>query len=179
MKMPWNFVAACVVAGLCAIHGLIATAQEKPKSTASSPTESPALLQVSGEVARPLTLSREQFATLPRQTVRAKGHDGVDSQYEGSSLVDILAKAGVPTGKDLRGPAIALYVAVEATDGYRAVYALAELDPAFTDRVILLADRRDGRPLSAREGPLQVIVPGEKKHARLVRQVIRLRVARG
>jgi DMSO/TMAO reductase YedYZ molybdopterin-dependent catalytic subunit len=136
-------------------------------------------LHVSGEVAHSLALSREQFATLPRQTVKAKGHDGVDSQFEGSSLVDILAKAGVPTGKELRGPAIALYVVVEAADGYRAVYALAELDSAFTDRVILLADRRDGRPLSAREGPLQVIVPGEKKHARWVRQVIKLKVARG
>ena len=86
-------------------------------------------------------------------------------------------KRAFPPAKSLRGPAIALYVVVEAADGYRAVYALAELDSAFTDRVILLADRRDGRPLSAREGPLQVIVPGEKKHARWVRQVIRLRVA--
>ena len=51
--------------------------------------------------------------------------------------------------------------------------------PGFTDRVILLADRRDGKPLSAREGPFQVIVPGEKKHARWVRQVIRLKVGRG
>ena len=94
-------------------------------------------------------------------------------------MVEILAKAGVPTGKDLRGPAMALYVVAEASDGYRAIFALAELDPAFTDRVILLADRRDGKPLSAREGPLQMIVPGEKKHARWVRQVIRLKVGRG
>ena len=48
------------------------------------------------------------------RTVRAKGHDGVESQYEGVSLVEILAKAGVPTGKDLRGPAMATYVVVEA-----------------------------------------------------------------
>ena len=74
---------------------------------------------------------------------------------------------------------MALYVVVEAADGYRAVFALAELDPAFTDRVILLADRRDGKPLSTREGPFQIIVPGEKKHARWVRQVIRLKVGRG
>jgi hypothetical protein len=53
-----------------------------------------------------------------------------------------------------------------------------ELAPSFTDRTILLADRRDGKPLSDREGPLQVIVPGEKKHARWVRQVVRLVVGR-
>ena len=62
---------------------------------------------------------------------------------------------------------------------HRAVFALAELDPAFTDRVILLADHRDGKALSTRDGPFQIIVPGEKKHARWVRQVIRLKVGRG
>lgn len=73
---------------------------------------------------------------------------------------------------------MALYLVVEASDGYRAVFAMPELDPAFSDRVILLADRRDGRPLPDQAGPLQVIVPGEKKHARWVRQVIRLRIGR-
>ena len=59
---------------------------------------------------------------------------------------------------------MSLYLVVEAADGYRVVFALPELDPGYTDRTILLADRRDGKPLSDREGPLQVIVPGEKKH---------------
>ena len=48
------------------------------------------------------------------------------------------------------------YLVVEAADGYRAVFALPELDPAFSDRVILLADRRDGKPLDGKEGPLRV-----------------------
>ena len=71
------------------------------------------------------------------------------------------------------------WVVVEAADGYRAAFALAELDPAFIDRVILLADHRDGKSLAAKDGPLQIIVPGEKKHARWVKQVIRLKVGRG
>jgi hypothetical protein len=124
-------------------------------------------------------LSAADLAKLKHQTVRAKRHDGVESQFEGVPLVDILAKAGVPVGSDLRGSAMALYLVVEASDGYRAAFALAELDPAFTDRVILLADRRDGQPLSARDGPLQIVVPGEKKHARWVRQAIKLKVGRG
>ena len=150
-----------------------------PSPSAAPRTGAPVLLQVAGDVSQPLSLTGEELAKLPRQTVRAKGHDGVESHYEGVSLIEVLAKAGVPTGKDLRGPAMALYVVVEAADGYRAVFALAELDSAFTDRVVLLADHRDGKPFSAREGPFQVIVPGEKKHARWVRQVIRLKVGRG
>jgi DMSO/TMAO reductase YedYZ molybdopterin-dependent catalytic subunit len=137
-----------------------------------------ALLEVGGEVTRPLSLNAADFAKLPHQTVRAKGHDGVESQYQGVALIEILARAGVPVGKELRGKAMGLFVVVEASDGYRAVYALAELDSEFTDRVILLADRRDDKLLPAQAGPLQVVVPGEKKHARWVRQVIRLKVGR-
>jgi DMSO/TMAO reductase YedYZ molybdopterin-dependent catalytic subunit len=149
--------------------------QEPPKA---APREKGVLLEVRGEVSRPLTLSREDFAGIRKHTVRAKAHDGVESEYQGVALIDLLTKAGVSTGPALKGKELTLYVVVEAADGYRATFAVAELDPTFTDRVILLADRRDGRPLSDREGPLQVIVPGEKKHARWVRQVLRLAVGR-
>jgi hypothetical protein len=143
------------------------------------PAPAAAQLEVLGAVARPCTISADERAKLPRQSVKAKAHDGKESQYDGVALVDILTKAGAPFGKELRGQAMVFYVVVEASDGYRAVFAFPELDPAFSDRVILLGDHRDGQPLSTREGPLQIIVPGEKKHARWVRQVIRLRVARG
>jgi DMSO/TMAO reductase YedYZ molybdopterin-dependent catalytic subunit len=176
-------LAIFALVALGATPSLKVAAQSVPKpdpgSKADVQTGASILIQVTGEVARPLSLSGEEHAKLPRQTIRARGHDGVEAQFEGVPLVDILAKAGVPTGKDLRGPAMTHYVVVEAADGYRAVFALAELDPAFTDRVVLLADHRDGKALLARDGPLQIIVPGEKKHARWVRQVIRLKVGRG
>ena len=49
-----------------------------------------------------------------------------------------------------------LYVLVKARDGYAAVFALPEFDVGFTDRVILLADRRQGHALRAVEGPLRL-----------------------
>jgi DMSO/TMAO reductase YedYZ molybdopterin-dependent catalytic subunit len=157
-------------------------AQSTPKASSAPQTSTRAgssvLLEVRGEIPRPVTFSAADFAKLPRRTVRAQGHDRVESQFEGVPLFEVLARAGVPSGNELRGQAMALYLVVEASDGYRAVFALAELDPAFSDRVILLADRRDGRPLPESAGPLQMIVPGEKKHARWVRQVIRLRIGR-
>ena len=92
-------------------------------------------------------------------------------------MVDVLKAAGVKFGQDLRGKGrLANYLVVKAADGYRAVFALPELDPAFSDRVILLADHRDTKPLDAQHGRVQIIVPGEKKHARWVRQVITLRI---
>jgi hypothetical protein len=60
---------------------------------------------------------------------------------------------------------------VGAADGYRVVFALPKIDLAFNDRLILLADRRDQQPLPPEEGPLRLIVPGEKRQARWVRQV--------
>jgi hypothetical protein len=45
-----------------------------------------------------------------------------------------------------------------------------------TDHVILLADTKDGQPLPPREGPFRIVVPGEKRPARWVRQVTALEV---
>jgi DMSO/TMAO reductase YedYZ molybdopterin-dependent catalytic subunit len=136
------------------------------------------VLTVSGEVGQPLKLTADDLAKLPRQIVRARDRENKESAFEGVPLVEILKAAGVKFGEDLRGPNLALYLVVEASDGYRAVFALPELDPASADRVILLADHRDGQPLAPREGPLRVIVPGEKRHARWVRQVVALKVGR-
>jgi hypothetical protein len=83
--------------------------------------------------------------------------------------------AGVKLGEQLRGQEMTAYALVKAADNYQAIFA-AELDPGFTDRVIFLAGQRDGKPLSAKEGPLRIIVPGEKRHARWVRQVTSLTV---
>jgi DMSO/TMAO reductase YedYZ molybdopterin-dependent catalytic subunit len=160
--------------GLSLGLGLIARAQ----GDVATKTAAEARLKVVGEVPRALTLTADDLAKLPRQTARAKDRDGKEAVFEGVALIEILKSAGVKFGHDLRGPALAAYLVVEASDGYRAVFALPELDPDFHDGQVLLADRRDGRPLNATEGPLRVIVPGEKRHSRWVRQVITLRIGR-
>src|SRR5262244_4263026 len=130
---------------------------QKPQVT--SPEVS---LSVSGEVENPIKLTAADLAKLPRRSVRAKDHDGKESEFEGSPLIEVLKLAGVKFGEGLRGKNLALYLVVEAADGYRAVYALPELDPAYTDKVILLADKRDGKALDAEEGPLRIVVPDER-----------------
>jgi len=158
----------------------VATAQapSDAKAKAKAKTETPIALAVTGYVPKPLKLDAEGFAGLPRQTVRVKDRDGEEVEYEGAPLCEALKAAGLSFGEDLRGLALADYLVVEAADGYKVVFAIPELDPAATDRVILLADRRDGKPLGAKEGPLRVIVPGEKRHFRWARQVVTLRIGR-
>jgi DMSO/TMAO reductase YedYZ molybdopterin-dependent catalytic subunit len=136
------------------------------------------VLSISGEVEKPLSLTAAQIAKLPHRTVTAKEHDGKEHRFDGTALVEVLRLAGVPLGDKLRGKSLALYVVVRATDGYQVVLALAELDPDFTDNVVLLADQKDGAPLSAGEGPLRIVIPGEKRQARWVRQVVSLSVVR-
>jgi DMSO/TMAO reductase YedYZ molybdopterin-dependent catalytic subunit len=121
-------------------------------------------------------LSAQQFAKLPRQTVKAKDHSGMLATYEGVSLAEILREAGVTLGKDLKGPHLADYLLVRAADGYRVVFSLPEIDPAMTDKLALVADRKDGKLLDARNGPYRLVVPHDKGFSRWVRQVVEITV---
>jgi DMSO/TMAO reductase YedYZ molybdopterin-dependent catalytic subunit len=135
-------------------------------------------LQVGTETGKRVSLSAQDWEKLPRRQVEVKGQDGKTVRYEGVPLVEVLRRAGVPFDKHLRGPRVANYVLIEAADGYRAVFALAEVDPSMTDQVNLVADRRDGKVLEEAVGPYRLVVPGDKLHSRWVRQVVRVSVLR-
>ncbi len=153
-----------------ALCASIAFAQDK-QSTASD-------LIVTGEVAHPLELAAADFAKLPHQKITTKDTDSKTVTFEGVALVQLLQSAGIEFGEKLRGQYLALFLVVEAADGYKAVFALPELDPAFNDRTIILAETRDGEPLADAEGHWRVVVPDEKRHGRWVRQVVSLNIRR-
>ena len=111
-------------------------------------------------------------------SIKARDHEGTEASFEGVAVAEVLKLVGVKFGEQLRGKDLALFLVVEAADGYCAVFASPELDPAFTDRVILLADKRDGKALAEKEGPLRIVVADEKRQARWVRQVVALRIQR-
>lgn len=115
------------------------------------------------------------LSALERRTVVTEDR-GLQTEFEGVSLRDVLIKAGVPFGDALKGPALARVIIASAPDGYRVVYAIAEVDAAFTDQVVLLADRRNGKPLLPDTGPWQIIVPNDKRPARWIRQVNKIEV---
>jgi len=145
-------------------------------STCPAPTNGPSpILHVRGAVDSPLDLNADDLAGLPRRRLQVEERDGGVAEYEGILLADVLARAGVPM-ESLRGRQAATVVVAEARDGYRAVYALAELDPAFSDRELVLADRKNGAELSADEGPFRLIMLGERRHSRWIRQLSCLRV---
>jgi DMSO/TMAO reductase YedYZ molybdopterin-dependent catalytic subunit len=141
---------------------------------------SPAVaLHVTGEVPNHLDLTIADIAAFERQTIHVTDEKGIQAEYSGVPLAEILRKAGAPLGKEMRGPNMAMGLVARAPDGYQVLFALAEFDPAFNDRVILLADRRDTKPLNNHEGPLRIIVPGDKRGARWIRGVTTLEIFRG
>lgn len=119
--------------------------------------------------------TRAQVAAMPHKTVDARDHD-IPAQFEGVPLATLLSAAGIQLGDKLRGPRMADALLIEAMDGYRVVFALAECDPAFAQREIILADKRGGKPLDEKEGPFRIVAPDDNRRARWVRQVTTLKI---
>jgi hypothetical protein len=136
-----------------------------------------ASVKVTGEVITPIDLKLADLQQFTQTEVIRKDRDGLNHTYKGVILSTILQKAGVTLGKDLRGENLTKYVQVEASDGYQVVFALAELDKDFTDRMIILADEVDGKLLLPGDGPFRIIVQDEKKPARCIKQVTAIKIS--
>jgi hypothetical protein len=120
-------------------------------------------------------LAKAEIEALPH--IKVTTHDADKPvTYEGVALKDVLEKGGVELGPSVRGKRLASCVLVEAADGYRVVIALPEVDPDFTEKQIVLAFMQDGKPLDANAGPYRIVIPDEKRMARWVRQVTKLRI---
>lgn len=156
------------LSALCLVPVAVARAADAAKSDAAV-----ILRGVDGKTVR---LTRDDLKKLPRTELEAVDHRGHKARYSGVALRALLDKLNVPRGEAFRGEWMRAFVLVEATDEYRAIFALAELDPGFTDRVIILADTRDGQPLEKYKGPFQIVAPGEKRQARWVRMVKEIRI---
>ncbi len=126
-----------------------------------------------------LTLTVADLKSMPRKTLRVdNAHSKKTEVYEGVLVEDLLKKAGVPQGEQLRGQAMATYVLVEAADNYRVVFALEEFNSSFQDSEIIVADTMDGAPIPAALGPFRLVAPHEKRPARWVEMVKSITVVR-
>lgn len=137
---------------------------------AAAPLGAVTSLSIGGDVLHPMSLAESELAAMPHVSVKASAH-GVSGEWSGVALSTILAAAGAPQGKALRGKNLSLYVRIRASDGYQVVYALAELDPQFHRDPVILADRHDGKALDAQHGSFQVVAPDDLRPARWIRQV--------
>lgn len=128
-------------------------------------------ISVSGELATPLKLTADDLAKMPRETATIPDPRGNKVVYEGVSLREILKRAGAPMGKALRGKVLTTYVLAKAHDGYEVMFTLGEIDSDFGNESILVADKRDGMPLTGNQGPFRLVCPNDKEGARSVRML--------
>lgn len=137
--------------------------------------DSPASIQVTGAVKQPLMLTAGDLAKMPRASVKTIS-SGMETVYEGVWIHEVLKRAGAPQGSTLRGKALASYLLAEAQDGYQVVFSLGELDPAFIDNEILVADMANGKALFGAQGRFRLVAPKDKPGARSVRMLTKLEV---
>ena len=104
--------------------------------------------------------------------------EGREVVYDGVLVGELLKRAAAPVGRELRGDNVASYVVASASDGYRALFSLAELDPAFTGSQVMVADKVDGKPLFAYQGPFRIVAPQDLAGARSIRMLERIEVVR-
>ncbi len=126
---------------------------------------------ITNEDGKSTVFSFAELQSFPQTTLNVEGEDGAMHNYTGVDLYDLLGKAGVPFGIDVRRKTLSSYMLVKAADKYSIIYALAEVDTFLSNKKMILAYLKDNHPLPDNFGPLQIITTGEKKHARLIRQV--------
>ena len=144
-----------------------------------------ALMPAVGTQGSTLTLAAGQeksfdpvaFAALPHQTLTVEnGHTHAKESYSGVALIDLLALLGAPAGAAVKGKALGEYIVATGSDGYKAVLALAEIEPGFHPGTVMVADSLDGKPLDAKEGPWKLVVSEDAKPARSVHNLVRVEV---
>jgi len=123
-----------------------------------------------------VVLTAQQLADLPAVLVKVSfgtEHGSRQASYEGPLLWTILGRAGAIDPNKPRDN-VRQTVLITGQDGYTAILALGEISPAFEGKQVILAERMDGQPLA--EEHLRIVVPGDQRGGRSVRDVVRIAV---
>ena len=97
----------------------------------------------------------------------AKGQES--GRYRGVLLWDLFKAEGMLDEAGHHGELRQVF-SVTGADGYRIDFSVGEIAPEFGNRRIMLATEADGKPLDLP----RVVVPGDKRGARSVRDVVRI-----
>ena len=108
-----------------------------------------------------------RLEVMGKVTGDGKGYHGL-LRFEGVPLVDLLTRAGVT--QDL-GSA----VVISAPDGYRSLISMGELVLNPLNRRIIIADRKEGKPIQE-DGKFKLVIPDDLSADRWVKAVSRIEV---
>jgi molybdopterin-dependent oxidoreductase-like protein protein len=159
-QRPRSLFAACLIAASLALGGHHAAAADQT-------------IVVATRVEQAHTIDPTMVEQLPAVDEKVSfltDHGPEQATYTGALLWSVLKRAG-PLGGDRRAR-VRQTIVVTGRDGYTAVLAVAEIDPEFGGKQVLLAYRRDGKPIPGQA--LRLVVPGDRYGGRSVRDVARI-----
>jgi len=123
-----------------------------------------------------IPLDAATVASLPHSAVEVTVHDK-GLHCSGVPLAVLLRRAGAMPSDPAHGAELARIVRATARDGYRVAFSLGELDPTLGHAKVFVVDACDGKPLDDHDGPLRLLVPGDSRPARGIRQLQSIVVA--
>lgn len=125
----------------------------------------PGDVRVAGQVDKPYTLTLAELRTLPQTSVSVEFTSAKGPQkhtYQGVPLHEVLENAQLRFDDSKKNGSLRGVAAATGGGDYRAVFAWAELDPAFAKSQVLLAVSEDGAPFEDASGP-RLAVPQDTK----------------
>lgn len=143
--------------------------------TGNAADSGPNEVTLTGAVENPLHMTTGSLRALPSTGLTLDfmaGPHPEKGSFKGVLLWKLVNLAAV---KDRGGKGSNLLhsIIVTGRDGYAVALAIAEIDPKFEGKTVLLAYDQDGRPL--RNG-FRLVVPGDHEGGRNVRDVVRIEV---
>lgn len=136
-------------------------------------------ISISGAVSKAQTWTAEQLKSdfaKDAKTVSYAAKDGSKHAATAVPLMDLVKAGGPALDSKIKNDELRLVVVVVGKDGYIATFALAELMPAIGGRDAFVAVDVDGKALSDRDSPAELIVTGDQKPERWVHGIKMIRI---
>jgi hypothetical protein len=143
---------------------------------------------LSGDVKDPTIITPATLSALLNQKVTetasytAAGAPVTDT-YTGVSIWNLVQDSGVLTDSSIKNDILNFVVVATGSDGYRAVFSMGEIDPAFGNQQDIVAYADTGNQLGTNsagmnnpDGALRIIVPGDAAGGRYVSNLTSLEV---
>jgi len=147
----------------------------------AGPPAHPALVEVTG-LPRYGALDRDQLAALGTETVGWTVH-GTRREVTGVRLDKVLAHLGFtsgPMGRDVpvqqKRAGYRKVLVATASDGYRAVFSVAEVVDGMGPSKVLIVWAVNGQPLPPEEGPFRLAALTDAEPSRSLRQLQKIEV---
>jgi hypothetical protein len=139
---------------------------------------------LSGAVADPTIISPAMLSQLNQSQIVTEtatylqGSTSVTDTYTGVSLWDLIQDAGLLTNPAIKNDVLNFIVVATGSDGYRAVFSLGEIDPAFGNQkdIVAYSDQLGQLGVGGGSGALRIVVPGDIVGGRYVSNLTSLQV---